>query len=647
MKNILLTGATGYLGTYLAEHFLNKQYHIIALALNRSEQFKFDGHKNVSVYYLNETEIAEIFSKENIDIVIHTATLYGRCGEQIIEMLKANVAINAPDIFRGDWQGFYNHIVSLYHNPQLWPMFLNIYTILDDSHKKELMELLFLRYPEIKYNLKEGNEEMAFICNNDAENIHFNCKNIFLPAFLIRLFSHITFGKTKKEYKSKWIQLKHHKKNSNFLGRLCAMEREKNELTKLDPINQQKLNIGKCITLSALLDGKVRLSPIERGKKIVRSFCIEVTNNPYVGYETSDGFIYFIALPYSCYWGYFDNNYIFHPFDDPNMMFGIPLYPQEVLKEIILLKQKKSPVLKIRKKRIMLLATWNLGHHIWQEQPGIDFLKENNMLKKIRYMYYFTDYFNMSSYLKQFNIKSKLKVNHNFTTTHILVYCTEDVFFKKTADRLLAFCKNGSDISLSQNYINVIIALRWNQRVWREENTGIAEIINSLTEKYERISFCIDGFSKPAGNGDGFNSAEKIQKDKENMCRLMENLTPQALERIHSIIGKNCIEKVKLYSEAALLIMPFGTPEHINWMSRKPVILYGPKAARDLSIILNSPVVIPDLKVDSYLISERDIIDEDCGNYSMDWHILYNAIDQKLIQILKQKALTFNGEKNE
>lgn len=220
-------------------------------------------------------------------------------------------------------------------------------------------------------------------------------------------------------------------------------------------------------------------------------------------------------------------------------------------------------------------------------------------------------------------------------------------FFKKTADRLLAFCKNGSDISLSQNYINVIIALRWNQRVWREENTGIAEIINSLTEKYERISFCIDGFSKPAGNGDGFNSAEKIQKDKENMCRLMENLTPQALERIHSIIGKNCIEKVKLYSEAALLIMPFGTPEHINWMSRKPVILYGPKAARDLSIILNSPVVIPDLKVDSYLISERDIIDEDCGNYSMDWHILYNAIDQKLIQILKQKALTFNGEKNE
>lgn len=91
MKTILLTGATGYLGTHLAEHFLNKGYRIIALALNRSEQFKFDGHENVSVYYLNETKVTDIFDAEKVDIVIHTATLYGRCGEQDIDMLKVNV----------------------------------------------------------------------------------------------------------------------------------------------------------------------------------------------------------------------------------------------------------------------------------------------------------------------------------------------------------------------------------------------------------------------------------------------------------------------------------------------------------------------------------------------------------------------------
>lgn len=91
IKTILLTGATGYLGTHLAEHFLNKGYHIIALALNRSEQFRFDEHENVSVYYLNETEVGDIFEKEKVDIVIHTATLYGRKQEQIADMVKANI----------------------------------------------------------------------------------------------------------------------------------------------------------------------------------------------------------------------------------------------------------------------------------------------------------------------------------------------------------------------------------------------------------------------------------------------------------------------------------------------------------------------------------------------------------------------------
>ena len=37
MKTILLTGATGYLGGYLSENFLNKGYKIIALALSKKK----------------------------------------------------------------------------------------------------------------------------------------------------------------------------------------------------------------------------------------------------------------------------------------------------------------------------------------------------------------------------------------------------------------------------------------------------------------------------------------------------------------------------------------------------------------------------------------------------------------------------------
>lgn len=91
MNTIFLTGATGYLGGYLSENFLNKGYKIIALALNKSENYKFKDHPNVKVYYLDETSVSEIFNKENVDIVIHTATLYGRSNEQLVSMEKVNV----------------------------------------------------------------------------------------------------------------------------------------------------------------------------------------------------------------------------------------------------------------------------------------------------------------------------------------------------------------------------------------------------------------------------------------------------------------------------------------------------------------------------------------------------------------------------
>lgn len=91
MKTILLTGATGYLGGYLSENFLNKGFKIIALALNKNEQYKFQDNILTKVYYLDKTTVKEIFDNENVDVVIHTATLYGRRQEHLTSMEKVNV----------------------------------------------------------------------------------------------------------------------------------------------------------------------------------------------------------------------------------------------------------------------------------------------------------------------------------------------------------------------------------------------------------------------------------------------------------------------------------------------------------------------------------------------------------------------------
>lgn len=93
MTTILLTGATGYLGNRLGRQLLADGYHIIAIHLNHNEIFDYDKkfENLVTKVYLSDSSISEIFEKNEIDGIIHTSTLYGRSGEQIGDMIKANV----------------------------------------------------------------------------------------------------------------------------------------------------------------------------------------------------------------------------------------------------------------------------------------------------------------------------------------------------------------------------------------------------------------------------------------------------------------------------------------------------------------------------------------------------------------------------
>ena len=90
MKTILITGATGYLGSLLSGKFLSDGYKIIALALNREEKFRYEKSDNAKLYYLSKKSVSDIFAENEIDIVIHTAVLYGRKDENAVEIIKAN-----------------------------------------------------------------------------------------------------------------------------------------------------------------------------------------------------------------------------------------------------------------------------------------------------------------------------------------------------------------------------------------------------------------------------------------------------------------------------------------------------------------------------------------------------------------------------
>jgi nucleoside-diphosphate-sugar epimerase len=83
-KNILLTGATGFIGSHLLQEMVQKNYHVVAITRPNSNLWRIE-HLQDKFTRCVITEptmnMDAIFSEHKIDTIIHTATVYGRSNE--------------------------------------------------------------------------------------------------------------------------------------------------------------------------------------------------------------------------------------------------------------------------------------------------------------------------------------------------------------------------------------------------------------------------------------------------------------------------------------------------------------------------------------------------------------------------------------
>ena len=94
MKTILLTGATGFLGSNLAHRLVADGYKVLAFKRPSSKLDRLAPIlSHVFLYDISEENLARPFKEhEKIDAVIHTATCYGKNGESLAEIFDANIA---------------------------------------------------------------------------------------------------------------------------------------------------------------------------------------------------------------------------------------------------------------------------------------------------------------------------------------------------------------------------------------------------------------------------------------------------------------------------------------------------------------------------------------------------------------------------
>ncbi len=91
-KKILLTGATGFLGSHLLESFISNGFDVSILKRSTSNTFRIDFLVNqYTSYNIDEQNLDEIFEVVKPEIVVHTACSYGRKNETTFEVLETNL----------------------------------------------------------------------------------------------------------------------------------------------------------------------------------------------------------------------------------------------------------------------------------------------------------------------------------------------------------------------------------------------------------------------------------------------------------------------------------------------------------------------------------------------------------------------------
>ncbi len=95
MKNILLTGATGFLGSKLAArlHDSTSEYQVTALKRPQSNTWRIDHLTRLRLVDFEPNAIVDLFATGRFDIVIHCATDYGRNAVSQSDIIETNLLL--------------------------------------------------------------------------------------------------------------------------------------------------------------------------------------------------------------------------------------------------------------------------------------------------------------------------------------------------------------------------------------------------------------------------------------------------------------------------------------------------------------------------------------------------------------------------
>ncbi len=126
MNTVLLTGASGFLGSHLLSYLLSHGHKVIVLKRSTSDTSRIVHLlDSVECYNTDQVELDSVFEGRKIDIIINTVCNYGRNNESLGDMIKSNLIFGLELLE----QGIKSNVETFINTDSLLPRTLNNYSL--------------------------------------------------------------------------------------------------------------------------------------------------------------------------------------------------------------------------------------------------------------------------------------------------------------------------------------------------------------------------------------------------------------------------------------------------------------------------------------------------------------------------------------
>lgn len=125
-KKILLSGATGFLGSHLLESFIAQGFDVAILKRSTSNVWRIIHLvKEYKSYDIDKLTLKVVFNEFKPDLIVHTACSYGRNNESLTDILNTNL-IFGVDLLE---HAILNNVSTFINTDSLLPRSINNYSL--------------------------------------------------------------------------------------------------------------------------------------------------------------------------------------------------------------------------------------------------------------------------------------------------------------------------------------------------------------------------------------------------------------------------------------------------------------------------------------------------------------------------------------